>query len=326
MISTNFISNLRPELKIYFKNEEDFYKYTICSDARVWVKCPDCGHEHKMIVKNLTRRHYSCPVCKSNYSFPERVVMAILDQVNICYKYHLNKKILSWCDNYIYDFYIPSLNLIIETHGSQHYKNAFKFNSARTLKQQQEIDLIKKNLVYLNNYNYLEIDCSEQSGETLILTIKNALSSYIDLSHLDWRKVLVNASKSNIVEICSYWEQNKSTMDTVDLANYFNCTRDFIVRTLHRGTDAGLCFYNGKRERKRASEKGQNQNRKNYKKIFVFSKEGVFIKEYSNIQELCKNFEKDFNTKITKQGVWGCANGSTKTHKNFIFRYDKNIK
>ena len=35
MISTNFISNLRPELKIYFKNEKDFYKYTICSDARV---------------------------------------------------------------------------------------------------------------------------------------------------------------------------------------------------------------------------------------------------------------------------------------------------
>ena len=47
----------------------------------------------------------------------------------------------------------------------------------------------------------------------------------------------------------------------------------------------------------RTYKKGQNQNSKNYKKIFVFSKEGVFIKEYSNIQELCKNFEKDFKTR-----------------------------
>ena len=42
-------------------------------------------------------------------------------------------------------------------------------------------------------------------------------------------------------------------MDTVDLAKYFNCTRDFIVRTLHRGTDAGLCFYDGKKEPRRGS-------------------------------------------------------------------------
>lgn len=92
MQNSRLISVLRPELKIYFKNEEDFYKYKICSDARIDVKCPSCGHEHVMIVKNLTRRHYSCPVCKSNKSFPERIMLAILDQLKIKYIYQLNKK------------------------------------------------------------------------------------------------------------------------------------------------------------------------------------------------------------------------------------------
>ena len=63
-------------------------------------------------------------------------------------------------------------------------------------------------------------------------------------------------------------------MDTVDLANYFNCTRDFIVRTLHRGTDAGLCFYDGKKNENVLQKKDKIKIVKTIKKFLYFLRKG----------------------------------------------------
>ena len=52
MIGKKKVADYYPELVKFFKNAEEAKNVSIRSDKRVEVKCPDCGHEHVMIVKN----------------------------------------------------------------------------------------------------------------------------------------------------------------------------------------------------------------------------------------------------------------------------------
>ena len=61
---------------------------------------------------------------------------------------------------YLYDFYIKSSNIIIETHGSQHYEeHGFSKLSGITLDQQQKRDKEKEDFAKQQGINYIIIDC-----------------------------------------------------------------------------------------------------------------------------------------------------------------------
>ena len=71
------------------------------------------------------------------FPYPEKYVYAFLKALDIDFVYHHNKSHLSWCENFQYDFYIPNLKIIIETHGKQHYEDTNNFN--QTFLQQNSI-------------------------------------------------------------------------------------------------------------------------------------------------------------------------------------------
>jgi hypothetical protein len=69
-----------------------------------------------------------------------------------------------------FDFYIPSLNTIIEFHGEQHYKEYKNhFKAAGGLKGRQYRDKIKKEFCLTNNINYIEIAYTEYNNINQIL-------------------------------------------------------------------------------------------------------------------------------------------------------------
>lgn len=98
-----------------------------------------------------------------------------LDEIGIKYE---TQKSFDDCRNIHklrFDFYLPDYNIIIETHGEQHYKDCsdrFGF----TLEEQQNRDLYKKNFCINNNIKYVEIpysafkhrqDCTEEYKEII---------------------------------------------------------------------------------------------------------------------------------------------------------------
>jgi hypothetical protein len=61
-------------------------------------------------------------------------------------------------DNFILDFFIPSINLIIECHGRQHTKHIKHFHATKQdFHRQQDIDQKKRDWCNLNGFKLIEI-------------------------------------------------------------------------------------------------------------------------------------------------------------------------
>lgn len=189
----NSIFNNRKDLLKYIVNEEDSKNTSIGSRKIIKTKCPTCGNIKEMSASDLSRKPYSCKICSDNVSKPEKFTIRLLNEVGIEYEY---QKKFEWSEGKIYDFYIPSLSLIIETHGDQHYRES-KFKN--TLEEQQNIDAYKR-LMALNNgiHNYEEVNLSKDSYLYMKTNIIKSLKKYFDLSNINFEKCYEYCLNSNI--------------------------------------------------------------------------------------------------------------------------------
>ena len=317
----NTLGDIYPDLIQYFKNTDDAFLCTIRSDKKFLMKCPQCGHEHYMIMKNLTRRHYSCPACGDGFSYPEKFVMEFLNQLNVKYIHQLNKKYFIWCGKYRYDFYLNDYNMIIETHGRQHYDTPFGYDNSKTIDQEQTNDLVKKQLAKNNNITqYIVLDCRYSNKEWMKNVLNNSFDKIFDLSNIDWEKCASLATKSNIIPVCEYFELHKNkNITTTDIAKYFNITRDNVVRYLHKGTDMGICNYDGGEARRQASKKGIASRK--HKKVSVYDANNNYIKTFTSAKELEKQSLEEFGVQFSYAGIVYTCTGEQKTHQNYKFKY-----
>lgn len=232
----NSLGAINPSLIKYFKNEEEAFYYSYQSNKKVELVCPDCHTPNSMIINNLYNRGFYCKSCGDGVSYPNKLMFNILLDLNINFD---SEKVFDWSDKKKYDFYIPSENLVIEMHGGQHYRYTGR---GRSLEEEMENDLIKKELAEKNGLKYIDIN----SSETDLFFIKNnlyesKLSSILNLDDVDWDKVSVRSEKSIMVEVCKAWSTYKSTKD---MALFFKVSRNTITKYLKRGNKLGLCDYN----------------------------------------------------------------------------------
>lgn len=110
-----------------------------------------CGHEPHWITPRNYTNGYGCPKCATSKGV--KIICEYLEENNI--DYFLEFKI----ENRFYDIYISSYNLLVEVHGSQHYEENKFFKMP--LKEQQRIDLYKKNMALRIGYKYIEVDYRE---------------------------------------------------------------------------------------------------------------------------------------------------------------------
>ena len=241
----NDIATTHPHLIKYFADIEDAYTHTY-GGGKVKMKCPDCGHVKTMIVNNLARQGFSCDLCSDGISYPEKLMTSILIRLNI----EFVKQMSYDSGEHRYDFYLPQYNVILETHGEQHY-GGWCGNEEDFL-WQQENDRYKRELAINNgilNENYHEIDCRHSTLEWCKPNIEKALSNYIDIPILtdeDWKQIDIQAQKSLKIEVCSYWKENKevnSELTTQQVANVFGVSKTTICNYLNWGNTNGLCVY-----------------------------------------------------------------------------------
>lgn len=136
------------------------------------VVCLDCGREFYQIVSSFTG---GCGCGCRSMSKPESIMADILDKSGLEYEYDVP---FEWSEKKRYDFYIPKLSMIIETHGLQHYQDVEFFES--TASSQIENDRYKRNLAKRQGIErYYEIDCRYSDESYILRSIEETLPKNI---------------------------------------------------------------------------------------------------------------------------------------------------
>ena len=211
----NDINTVAPWLGDLMENKEDGYKYSSSSHFKVRFRCPHCGTLTKNIsIYNVyTTKHIACRKCGDGISTPEKIMYGMLEALQVDFEY---QKKFDWSCEKFYDFYIADMNMIIETHGLQHYRDTHgAWDELESIKQN---DAIKQELAIYNGVkNYIVIDCSNSLPTSLIDAYKQALSKYFDFSHLDFNSIILTSLKSFCIKAGDMW--NMGNYNIASIAN-----------------------------------------------------------------------------------------------------------
>ena len=316
-----------PWMISYFQNGYDeAKKYTSRSRQYVYPICPDCERvkEKQISISNIYKNHSIGCSCGDGQSYPEKAMYNLLEQLEINFQTQLTKTTFKWCSNYKYDFYFEYNNekYIIETHGIQHYEQTNR-KGARTLKEEQKNDKLKKELALKNGIkegNYIVIDCRKSELEWIKEHIlESNLTKVVDLSKIDWIKCHEFAC-SNLVKIaCEYWCMGIN--NTEEIANIMKYNRATIIRWLSNGFEVNWCDYNGKDEmRKNGKNSGNRLREKLSKQVEIFKNE-ISLGIFPSAKELERQSEKLFGTKLLQSGISYVCLGRLKHYKKYTFKY-----
>lgn len=303
LVGFNDMWTTNPELAKLLANPEDGYKYMQSVANKVDWKCPDCGEILKnKKIDNIKKRGLTCPECSDGFSYPEKVMNYVLKQLKIDVDWSYTP---SWSNKKRYDFYIPSLNVLIETHGMQHYKQGFASIGKRSLKEEQVNDKYKYELAIANGIkpeNYIVIDCRYSELNYLKNSILNSrLAEIFDLNNVDWKKVGINSSKQ-IQKVCvDYW--NLGVTRTVEIGRLLGITSASVNKYLKNANISGECEYTG--------------SVKISKNIIQLSLNYEYIKKWNSANEIVKNLNLKTNT-----GIYQCCNNIRYKANGYKWMYE----
>lgn len=132
-------------------------------------------------------------------SYPERFMNSLLNLLGVDFA---REQTFSWASNVIgangkksfkrYDFFIPSMSVIIEVHGSQHYGSGFEYLGGRSLEEERANDKEKEELAKNNGIkHYIVINAltSNLSFMKDSVLSNSEFTSLFDLSNIDWNEV-----------------------------------------------------------------------------------------------------------------------------------------
>jgi very-short-patch-repair endonuclease len=117
-----------PEAKYWSKrnskNPREVFKN---SNDKFWFDCPDCDNEFEMRLYDIVNGHW-CSICR--YKTEKKLYKHLKTQFQDVKRQHT----FEWCRSDAgrlrrFDFYIPSLNLVIELDGDQHFMQVSNWNT-----------------------------------------------------------------------------------------------------------------------------------------------------------------------------------------------------
>ena len=196
----------RTDLHKFVDNPEDLKNYHMGSGKTYEWKCPSCEKLFNKRILDVTQSGMSCDLCSSSFSKNERLVYIILTKIKEGY---VTQKEFNECrlkQPLPFDFYLPQYNMVIETHGMQHYEEVkFYKTNEHTLKS----DKIKKKYCKDNNIRYCEINCSSGKNIDTIEQLKEIIK--IDLTEQELKECM--------------WESMHNTdgIDITLIQNLYDC-------------------------------------------------------------------------------------------------------
>lgn len=256
-----------------FLTEEQMKSITHGSRKKIDVICPYCNNSKQITPLNLLYQGLDC-ICGDGQSYPNKFIFSLIEQCGIEFKLEYSPK---WANKKRYDIFIPSLNCIIENQGKQHYAEGFSTCGGKTLNEEKNNDLKKKELALQNGIKYyIQLDCRESNKEWIkrsVIDSQLLKILKIDETQIDWNKCDEYATNSLVKEICDVY--NKNPMAITRLAKKFNVGVSTVSRYLKKGTELGLCNYKPKSNPSPIS-------------ISKFTKDGIWIEDFPSIREAAK--------------------------------------
>ncbi|MGG3157150.1 hypothetical protein ABEP50_15940 [Priestia megaterium] len=271
-IGYNDMWTTNPELAKMLANPEDGYKYKQYSSKKVDWKCLGCEKIIKnKLISNINKRGLSCPRCSDGIRYPEKFMYSTLSQLKVDFEF---QRMFEWSNRRIYDFYIPSQNLIIETHGSQHTEGGQSFAGigGRNVKEEIENDILKMGLAIKNNIKYIIIDCRESNMEYISDSItKSEMSNIFNLSNVNWIECDKGSHNSFVRKSCELW--SSGIKNTTEIGKVMKIDKQTIIKYLKRGVKHNWCDYDPKEEMRKSAGEAR---KKNYKKVICLTTGEVF--------------------------------------------------
>lgn len=299
------------------KYPEEGFKLSFGSAKKAIFICPECGYEKPLNIHSVVNQGIACPRCSDGVSYSNKFVRSFFDQLNEkyipeyspdwAYINHDNPKLNG---KKIYDIYLINKNEIWEVHGGQHYIEGFgrSFKNAKSLKEQQENDKIKKELTEQNSLKYIVVDARYSEIEY----IKNSLLNLpeiqrYDLSLVDWNKCHEFACSSLVKVACDLWNND---INTLEISKLMNLSKTTILSYLRQGVKLSWCNYDGYKE--------QYKERKI--KVIQTDSNNIFIKEWNSIIDASKKLN------INATTIVACCknNKHNKTAGGFKWIYKNN--
>lgn len=242
----NDIPTTAPWMIKYFQGGYDEAKlYTHGSEKKIYPLCPSCGTISTKLIKinDIYRTKSFLCSCLDGISYPEKLISNVLKQLCISYKFQPSTKTFNWIKGCTrYDFFIDKNNVIIETHGIQHYKQCGF--TKRTLKQEQENDNFKETLAKANNIkHYIALDCRKSELEWIKKSVmESELPTLFNFNEtdIDWLKCHEHALTNLVKEVCDYKKSHK-TMTYSDIGNIYNLEKSTIGKYINKGKILGWC-------------------------------------------------------------------------------------
>lgn len=258
----------------------DMYKITPNSHKKYYIKCLNCGcgSTKEKQLKSIIKQGFSCEYCSDGISLPEKFITNLLYSLNMEFNTQIT---FEWAKNKRYDFYIPNLDMIIETHGKQHYLSMSQSTWGK-LESQQENDDLKKELAIRNGIKeYIVIDCRESTFEWLVKNTIKELSYILDTKNIDWKKIFYSSQKSKVV---MSWELWNNGYDLKEIADILNVHYRTVGKYLNKGNEIGQCLYDGEQYRVKKVIKHNSQ------KIKILYPNGEY-EEFDTIKDFLKRYE-----------------------------------
>lgn len=302
----------------YFKGGYDEAKmYSRGSNKKINFICPDCGiikDKELHIYSVFNNKSIGCS-CGDGFTYPNKFMFNLLEQLDINFETEYNP---DWIKPKKYDFYIESLNLIIEMDGGLGHGKKTHSKSNKTVEETLDIDIYKDNKAKEHGIEVIRIDADESDMEYLKNEIlESKLLDIFDLKNIDWLKCEEFALKNIVKEVCEYWKNKKYDETTIDLACIFKLNRATIIDYLKKGTKLKWCEYNAKEEMMKALNMGFKFKSK---KIEVF-KNGISYGIYPSITFLSNNSECILGEKVSHNNISLICRDKKDSYNNFTFKY-----
>lgn len=215
----NWLYN-RTDLHKFVDNPEDLKNYHVSSSKDYNWKCPSCGKIFKKKICAVIQNGMNCDIYSSSYSRNERLVSAILTKMGEYYKPQKYFKDCVMESQLPFDFYLPQYNMIIETHGEQHYKDINYFGNYNDVVKSDEI---KKQYCVDNDIKYCEINCVSRKAEDIIEQLRKYID--IDLSDDELQECIWESSHNiNEIDIETVRNLHNCFWNSREIAEYLNTT------------------------------------------------------------------------------------------------------
>ena len=286
-------------------------KYTKSSSKSIYAICPDCNKikDSLIIIGSLYQTHSIGCTCGDGFSYPSKFMMSILEQLNVEFKIEYNPE---WIKPKRYDFYIPSLNLIIETDGGLGHGNKVYPNSNRTKEDTLERDIYKENMANEHGIDVIRIDCKKSKLEYIKQNIINSnLNKIFDLALIDWNECDKSGVSNKEKYIYELFNKGYSREQISAETNIKISTVNTYIRKLNK--------INNKEYIK------PTIGSHNDVEVGIF-KDRKLLGIFPSYTELSRQSNELFGIELKKTGIYKACNNKCEFYKGFEFKKINNKK